>query len=257
MTKFSGSLPKGDLNGLTALSNQLLRNPKGTHIIVGVIDVKTITTDVDTADQTATVRFRRVEAIDPADADHAVRMMQRAAERRTGAAMLPIEMEDELRELMDALDLSTGELFDTPADVNPDVDPDTLAEGDEENSNEPAQPAETPKQAPAESEPVTQPAGPEGAPAEPGPAEQPAPAPGQEPPAPAPDPAPDPAPEQDQPAEPAKKKRGRPTKAEAAAKKAAAEAAAAAPIEDLAAATVPKAPWDDENFSDHYPESEN
>jgi hypothetical protein len=240
MTKFSGSLPKGDLNGLTALSNQLLRNPKGTHIIVGVIDVKTITTDVDTSDQIATVRFRRVEAIDPADADHAVRMMQRAAERRTGAAMLPIEMEDELRELMDALDFETGELFDgdDPANVNPDVTPDQTA--DNEGDNEPAQPAETPRETPP------------AVPAEPGPdesetreadaAELP----------PAEAPAETPSPEQ----EPPKKKRGRPTKAEAAAKKAAAEAAAAAPIEDLAAADVPRAPWDDEPAAGMYPDHE-
>jgi hypothetical protein len=234
MTKFSGTLPKGDANGLTALSQQLLRNPKGTHIIVGVIDVKTITTDVDTADQTATVRFRRVEAIHPEDADHAVRMMQRAAERRTGAAMLPIEMEDELRELMDALDFETGELFDGdgPQAANPDVHPDTeLAPGDDDA--EPAQPAETP--APEQ-------------------------------PAAAPDTAPDDGdagdadkqelPAEPPPAEPAKKKRGRPTKAEAAAKKAAAEAAAAAPIEDLAAADVPRAPWDDDEMADHYPEME-
>jgi hypothetical protein len=236
MTKFSGSLPKGDLNGLTALSNQLLRNPKGTHIIVGVIDVKTITTDVDTADQTATVRFRRVEAIDPADADHAVRMMQRAAERRTGAAMLPIEMEDELRELMDALDFETGELFGTGDGemANPDADPDTLAHGDEDS--EPAVPAETPD-VPAETpEPVTNPAGPEGSP---------------DAPAPAPDPVTEPA-ETEVP----KKKRGRPTKAEAAAKKAAAEAAAAAPPVDLAAVDVPRAPWDDEPAAGMYPEHE-
>lgn len=245
MTKFSGSLPKGDLNGLTALSNQLLRNPKGTHIIVGVIDVKTITTDVDTSDQIATVRFRRVEAIDPADADHAVRMMQRAAERRTGAAMLPMEMEDELRELMDALDFETGELFsdgDGPQAANPDVDPDQLA--DAEGDNEPAVPAETPEPVPAET------------PAEPGPDEtETADADATE--LPAGTPAETPSPEQETPAEqPAKKKRGRPTKAEAAAKKAAAEAAAAAPIEDLAAANVPRAPWDDEPAAGMYPEHE-
>jgi hypothetical protein len=250
MTKFSGTLPKGDLNGLTALSNQLLKNPKGTHIIVGVIDVKTITTDVDTADQIATVRFRRVEAIDPADADHAVRMMQRAAERRTGAAMLPMEMEDELKELMAALDLNTGELFDydpdaAPQAANPDIDPDTeLAAGDEDAV--PAVPAETPAPAPDEAE-----AGDADREDLPAAAPEPAPEPA---PAPDPEPAPDPAPEQEPPAEAPKKKRGRPTKAEAAAKKAAAEAAAAAPIEDLAAANVPKAPWDDEPLADHYPE---
>jgi hypothetical protein len=234
MTKFSGSLPKGDANGLTALSQQLLRNPKGTHIIVGVIDVKTITTDVDTADQQATVRFRRVEAIHPEDADHAVRMMQRAAERRTGAAMLPIEMEDELRELLESLDLETGELFPDPQAANPDVDPDTLA--DVEGDNEPATPDETPAAAPDESETAA--------------------ADGEELPAQAPQESPAETPEEPAPADPPKKKRGRPTKAEAAAKKAAAEQAAAAPIEDLAAVEVPRAPWDDETFSDHYPEGE-
>lgn len=250
MTKFSGVLPKGDANGLTALSNQLLKNPKGTHIIVGVIDVKTITTDVDTSDQVATVRFRRVETIHPDDADHAVRMMQRAAERRTGAAMLPIEMEDELRELMDALDFETGELFPDdkqPEDANPDLDPDTeLAHGDEDT--EPAVPGE-PEAPPA--------------PAEPAPDESEAgEADGEDLPAAAPDEQPEkipektPAPEQEPPAEAPKKKRGRPTKAEAAAKKAAADAAALAPIEDLAAAEVPKAPWDDESLSDHYPDHE-
>ncbi len=249
MTKFSGTLPKGDANGLTALSNQLLKNPKGTHIIVGVIDVKTITTDVDTADQVATVRFRRVEAIDPEDADHAVRMMQRAAERRTGATMLPIEMEDEMRELMAALDLTTGELFDVDAetgqrveDLNPEkpaAEPDTTAEPETPDLPERDNPAQPPAETPpdegetGDADGTDLPAAAPETPAEQPPAETP-----------------------EQPAEPPKKKRGRPTKAEAAAKKAAAEAAATAPIEDLAAETVPKAPWDDETFSDHYPNHE-
>jgi hypothetical protein len=109
MTKFSGTLPGGEANGLSALAAQLLRNPQGTHIVVGIIDTKTITTDVDTGDQVPTVRFRRVEPVPGPDADHVVRIMQRATERRTGAAMLPIEMEDELQELLKSLDLTVNE----------------------------------------------------------------------------------------------------------------------------------------------------
>lgn len=124
MTKFSSALPKGDLNGLGALSNALIANPRGTHIIVGVIDVKTITTDVDTGDQVATVRFRRVEAIETDDADTAVRLMQRGTERRTGAVMLPMEVEDELKDLLSHLvDPVTGELVDD-TDEDGDDDPD-------------------------------------------------------------------------------------------------------------------------------------
>jgi hypothetical protein len=108
MTKFSGTLPGGEANGLSALAAQLLRNPQGTHIVVGIIDTKTITTDVDTGDQVPTVRFRRVEPVPGPDADHVVRIMQRATERRTGAAMLPIEMEDELQELLKSLDLTVN-----------------------------------------------------------------------------------------------------------------------------------------------------
>lgn len=183
MTKFSSALPAGDANGLTSLSNKLIRNPKGTHIIVGVIDVKSITTDIDSGDQVATVRFRRVEAIHEEDADHALRMLARGVERRTGATMLPIEIEDELQALTDSLDWTTGELLDpdgdggnsgdkvplTVTDANPDVDPSILAHGDEDSI--PAVPAE----APAKPEPAKEPA-PEEKPAE-EPAPEPAPAP--------------------------------------------------------------------------------
>ena len=135
MTKFSSSLPKGDMNGLTALSNALIANPKGVHIIVGVIDVKTVTTDVDTGDQVATVRFRRVEAIETEDADTAVRLMQRGTERRTGATMLPIEVEDELKDLLAHLvDPVTGELIDDTDDEHGDDDEE---HGDDDTPTDP------------------------------------------------------------------------------------------------------------------------
>lgn len=127
MTKFSGTLPGGEANGLSALAAQLLRNPQGTHIVVGIIDTKTITTDVDTGDQVPTVRFRRVEPVPGPDADHVVRIMQRATERRTGAAMLPIEMEDELKDLLESLDLSVD--ADGVVTVNGDAGEDDADDG--------------------------------------------------------------------------------------------------------------------------------
>lgn len=236
MTKFSATLPKGEANGLTSLHHQLLANPKGTHLIVGVIDVKTITTDVDTGDQVATVRFRRVEPIAAQDADEAVRLMQRGTERRTGATMLPIEIEDELRELMANLDFSTGELTDEEIQ-------DLRGGLADEVSDGIAEPAE----GPGDDEPGQAP------PAEP-PAEEPADRPGRAEPAegPADDQPPtlddDPEPTQPQepvedpapaPAEaPKKRGRGRPRKVKE-------EPPAPAAPEDLAAATVPAAPWDD------------
>lgn len=269
MTKFSGTLPKGDANGLNALANQLLKNPKGTHIIVGVIDVKTITTDVDTADQQATVRFRRVESIAPQDADHAVRMMQRAAERRTGATMLPIEIEDELQELMQNLDFdfSTGEVFGGDAEA---IKGEPGHEGEEEAGGEPAAPAAEPGEdteppndpgpEPGEDPETGQPGGKPGKkPKREKPAEGPATGPDAEPPGlddnphpaePAPDdaetdaadaeplPAAEPGPaEPAEPAAPAPKKRGRPRKNPT-------PAPAPEIPEDLAAASVPAAPWD-------------
>jgi hypothetical protein len=247
MTKFSGNLPKGDANGLTSLANALIRNPKGTHIIVGVIDVKTVTTDVDTGDQEATVRFRRVEAIDQQDADHALRMLARGVERRTGATMLPLEVEDELSALVDSLDWAgwdgmtvdtdTGEIK-PPADVNPDVGEEQTA--DAEGDNEPARgpdgpPAETPEPVPAES-PAEPPAiVPEGSPETPEPTPDPV----------TERPAETPAPEQETPVKAPAKKRGRPRKTPAK------ETAEPKPQDEMPDFTVPDdlSGWDTQEAS--------
>lgn len=112
VTKLSGTLPKGGGNGLESLNRDLVRNPQQTHIIVAVVDCSQITTDVDTGDEVATARIRRIEPIDPQDKDHAVRILRRAMERRTGDTLLPIEMEDELTALLKLLDPETGELLE-------------------------------------------------------------------------------------------------------------------------------------------------
>lgn len=233
MTKFSSTLPKGEANGLTSIHNQLLANPKGTHLIVGVVDVKTITTDVDTGDQVATVRFRRVEPIAPQDADEAVRLMQRGTERRTGATMLPIEIEDELRELMANLDFSTGELTDD--EIRDGIADPAEGPGDDEPGQAPpaVAPDETPDR-PGRADPAEGPANDQPPTLD----DDPEPTQPQEPvkdPAPAAEPAPEPE-------APKKRGRGRPRKVKE--EPAPAPAPAPAAPEDLAAATVPAAPWD-------------
>jgi hypothetical protein len=114
MTKLSGTLPGGDNNGLNGLARALTADPHKTAIIVAVVDCKSITIDTDTGDKVATVRIRRVEPIDPQDTDTAQRLLKRGLERRTGAVMLPIDLEDELTalfaNLVDMVDMETGEL---------------------------------------------------------------------------------------------------------------------------------------------------
>lgn len=120
MTKLSGTLPGGDNNGLNGLARALTADPHKTAIIVAVVDCKSITIDTDTGDKVATVRIRRVEPIDPQDTDAAQRLLVRGLERRTGAVMLPMDLEDELDKLfanlVDVVDMETGELVDAEAE---------------------------------------------------------------------------------------------------------------------------------------------
>jgi hypothetical protein len=114
MTKLSSTLPGGDNNGLNGLARALITDPHKTALIVAVVDCKSITIDTDTGDKVATVRIRRVEPIDPEDTETAQRLLARGLERRTGAVMLPMELEDELSalfaNLVDSVDLETGEV---------------------------------------------------------------------------------------------------------------------------------------------------
>lgn len=123
MTKLSSTLPGGDNNGLGSLARALTTDPHKTALIVAVVDCKSITIDTDTGDKVATVRIRRVEPIDPQDTEQAQRLLVRGLERRTGAVMLPMDLEDELTalfdNLVDSVDLETGEVLDDePADAS-------------------------------------------------------------------------------------------------------------------------------------------
>lgn len=108
MTKLSSSLPKGEPNGLNALARQLIDAPHAVHVVVALVDCKKLATDCDTGDVEPTARIRRIEAIDGDDKDLAAKMLRRALELRTGKAVLPFDLEEDLRSIF--VDPDTGEI---------------------------------------------------------------------------------------------------------------------------------------------------
>jgi len=84
MTKIASKLP--DDHGLT---NRILTNdPEATHLVIGIVDTKTMLTDVDTGDVEPTVRILNIEIVNTADGADAQLMLKRALEKRTGRSVL-------------------------------------------------------------------------------------------------------------------------------------------------------------------------
>jgi hypothetical protein len=108
----SGRLPDGDADGLHHLLPDLVADPTQVRVMVALIDTSKVTTKVDDATVTATVRVRRVEALtDPVDCEAARRILQRAYERRTGLTVLPFELETDVISAFDT-DTSTEDTDD-------------------------------------------------------------------------------------------------------------------------------------------------
>lgn len=109
MTKLTGSLPKGESNGLDAVARQLIDKPHEIQVLVLLVDCKKITTDLDTGDVEPTARIRRIEAIEGADREQAAKLLRRRFEQRTGKAVLPFDLEEDLRSVFVDVDPETGE----------------------------------------------------------------------------------------------------------------------------------------------------
>lgn len=98
MAATSMPLPKGDHNGLAAIEQKLIDDPKKQHVCVVIIDSKETKTKHDTDEQFAAPRVRRVEVItDPQDMKRLRRLLEREYERRTGKVVLPLDLEEEMR----------------------------------------------------------------------------------------------------------------------------------------------------------------
>lgn len=119
MTKLASTLPGHDAhNGIEALSGTLTANPDASYLVVCVLDVKRITTDMDTHEQTATVRVQRIEPVLPKDQATVISAMLRAQEHRLGKTALPIPAADDKANLMASINLETGEIIEDTGGID-------------------------------------------------------------------------------------------------------------------------------------------
>ena len=102
MTSLSGNLPKGDGNGLTAIVDELIKDPRQMHIVIAIVDCAKVTQNTDTGETIPTARIRRIEVCKGEDASLAENLMRRALDQRTGREALPYDLEEELRGVVDA-----------------------------------------------------------------------------------------------------------------------------------------------------------
>lgn len=87
MTKLAPQLPKSE--GLYGVNRQLIETPAHRQVLIVVVDCKKTETDVDTGFTEATARIQSVEPLlDDGDAELALQLLQRAADRRNGRQAL-------------------------------------------------------------------------------------------------------------------------------------------------------------------------
>lgn len=95
--KLRPALPGGDGDGLTYHAQSFIADPTADHLVLALIDTAQVVDDMTTHDRTAVVRLRRIERVDdPEDRRELQRIMLRAAMRRKGGTVLPLETEDEI-----------------------------------------------------------------------------------------------------------------------------------------------------------------
>ena len=131
--KTNATMPKGESNGLAAIAGELVAEGLGDRpirlrAVLCLVDVRRVSTDADTGDQLASVRFRRVEVLLPGDFPEAEKLIRRALEHRTGATVLPLDLENELADAFKDFDPDEPDP-DKPIDLVPDDDDDD--QGDE------------------------------------------------------------------------------------------------------------------------------
>jgi hypothetical protein len=145
-TALGGNLPTGDQNGLNALAGAMINEPNRLRALLVLIDTSKVTRRTDDGEIIATARVRRIEAILPEDFGAAERLIRRSLEKRTGATVLPLELEDELNAAFAAVDLSADPDAPDPAEPEPgEPVAEPGAEPLEPGAEVPAEPLEPPK----------------------------------------------------------------------------------------------------------------
>lgn len=108
----SGSLPKGDANGLAPIVRDLIDQPHRFHVVMAILDCSKIHTNNDTGEVIPVARIRRIEAVIKDDLSVAEQLMRRALEKRAGRTVLPLDLEDDMRLAFRNIDPRTGEKTD-------------------------------------------------------------------------------------------------------------------------------------------------
>lgn len=108
----SGSLPKGDANGLGPIVRTLIDEPHRFHVVLAIVDCKSVTTNNDSGEIIPTARIRRIEVVLPDDLHAGEQLMRRALEKRSGRTVLPLDLEDDMRLAFKQIDPRTGERLD-------------------------------------------------------------------------------------------------------------------------------------------------
>lgn len=111
----SGALPKGDANGLAPIVKSLIRDPEHLHALLVIADCNKLVTHVDTGETIPVLRIRRVEVIQDQDLKEAERLVRRSWEKRNGDTVLPLEMEDDLKQIFDSVTEPEPEIPEEPA----------------------------------------------------------------------------------------------------------------------------------------------
>lgn len=97
MTKLASALPDG--HGLDAVRHVLLGDPHAKHVAIAVLDCSKVTIDHDKGSREATAGIRSIEVVTiPEDLDLVHKLTTRAKDKRLGATVLPLGIEDDLAE---------------------------------------------------------------------------------------------------------------------------------------------------------------
>lgn len=94
MTRIASGLPDG--HGLDIVRQQLVDNPHQRHLVIGILDCAKSTTNYEKGTVEPTAAVRVIEVTTPQDTALARRILTRARDRRLGATVLPMDIEDDI-----------------------------------------------------------------------------------------------------------------------------------------------------------------
>lgn len=94
MTKLASALPDG--HGLDAVRRQLLEEPRHKHVAVAVVDCAKVLTDYEKGSKEPTAAIRTIEIVHHDDLDLTRKILTRGRDRRLGATVLLLDLEDEV-----------------------------------------------------------------------------------------------------------------------------------------------------------------